>query len=304
MALRFQNLGRLGIVVGLLLLGCSSEDKGNGGGAGAASGGMATAGSGTGGSASPSAGNGSGGMSAGASVGGNATGGASAGNASGGASGGDATNGGTANGGSRGGSGGATGGSGGTSGSSKTTFFVSSDTSMTGKLGGLEGADKRCQDLAMAAGIGGHTFHAYLSSSTVNAKDRIGTGPWVNAKGLTVAASVAALHTMTKGDHTLFIDEKGMDINGQWNSSAGDKNEHDILTGSMADGTVQAGKTCMDWTSDSAQMAAQVGHSDGMGPGMATTGTYTSWNSAHENESCANTTPRGGKGRIYCFAID
>jgi hypothetical protein len=80
--------------------------------------------------------------------------------------------------------------------------------------------------------------------------------------------------------------------------------EHDILTGSKADGTVQAGMTCMDWTSEAMADKAQVGHSDGMGPGMATTGTYSSWNSAHANGGCNNTTPLGGAGRLYCFAID
>jgi hypothetical protein len=174
---------------------------------------------------------------------------------------------------------------------------------MTGKLGGLEGADKRCQDLAVKAGIGDHTFHAYLSTETVSAKDRIGRGPWTNANGIKVADSVAGLHSADmKGDHTIFVDEHGSPIHGQWDG--GTMVEHDILTGSKPDGTVLTGKTCMDWTSDSSSISAQVGHSDGMGPGMATTGTYTSWNSSHENESCANTTPRGGAGRIYCFAVD
>lgn len=300
MALRFQDVGRIG-VVGALFVGACSNDDGAGGGS-AGSGGMTTAGTSSGGmttAGTSSGGTSSGGMTiAGTSSGGagSPAGGGSAGSSTGGSSSGGSASAGTGTGG--GGSGGAGGGK------SKTTFFVSSDTSMTGKLGGLSGADKRCQDLAQAAGIGDHTFHAYLSTSTVSAKDRIGAGPWVNAKGLTVAASVAALHSTVKGDHTLFIDEKGTDINGQWNSSAGDKNEHDILTGSKADGTVQTGKTCMDWTSDASDIAATVGHSDGMGPGMATDGTYSSWNSSHDNESCANTTPRGGKGRIYCFAID
>ena len=174
---------------------------------------------------------------------------------------------------------------------------------MTGKLGGLDGADKRCQDLAKAAGFGDHTFHAYLSTAAVNAKDRIGMGPWYNSKGLLVAASVTALHDGTvKGDHTIFIDEMGNPIHGQWDSSA--TVEHDVLTGSKADGTIQTGMTCMDWTSDAMADKAQVGHSDGEGPGMATTGTYTSWNSAHANGGCNDTAPQGGAGRLYCFAID
>jgi hypothetical protein len=302
MFLRFKNAGRIGVVGSLVLLACSSTPPAGGGNGGSSgSGGSATAGSSNAGSgttggggsgtagSSTTAGSGGAGMTsggAGASTGGN--GGASAGS-----------------GGANGGSGGANGGSGGAGGKSKTTFFVTSDTSKTGKLGGLTGADMRCQTLAKAAGIGDHTFHAYLSTENpaVNAKDRIGAGPWTNAKGIKVADSVAALHAPAmKGDPTLFIDEKGMPIHGQWDSSA--TVEHDILTGSKADGTVAAGKTCMDWTSDAANIAATVGHSDGMGPGMATTGNYPSWNSSHDNMSCADTAPRGGAGRLYCFAID
>jgi len=101
----------------------------------------------------------------------------------------------------------------------------------------------------------------------------------------------------------VFLDEHGDKINGQWTNSP-TPNQHDILTGSTAEGTLLAGKTCDDWTSESADMTAQVGHCDGLGPMQATTGTYTSWNSAHENGGCNDTAPRGGAGRIYCFAID
>lgn len=303
MFLRFKNAGRIGIVGSCLLVACGTSSSDNGGGAGASSGGNGTAGSNSAGSgttggggsgtagSSTTAGSGGAGMTSGGA--GASTGGSGGSGGGGGASGGS------------GGSGGASGGSGGAGGKSKTTFFVTSDTSKTGKLGGLTGADMRCQTLAKAAGLGDHTFHAYLSTENplVNAKDRIGTGPWTNAKGLKVADSVAALHAPTmKGDHTIFIDEKGMDIHGQWDAAA--VNEHDILTGSKADGTVATGKTCMDWTSDAANIAATVGHSDGMGPGMATTGNYPSWNSSHDNMSCADTAPRGGAGRLYCFAID
>jgi hypothetical protein len=286
---RFQEIGRIGIVGSFVLLACTTNTpSGNGGtgGAGSNSGGMASAGTATsagsnvGGAASNGGGTTSGGMTSGGSY--------TAG-AGGSPAGGAGTGGG--------------GGSGGATAKSKTTFFVTSDTSMTGKLGGLDGADKRCQALAMKAGFGDHTFHAYLSTSTVNAKDRIGTGPWVNSLGTTVADSVAALHAAAmKGNADIFVDENKLKIHGQWDSSA--MVEHDILTGSVVDGTVQAGKTCMDWTSDAANITAQVGHSDGMGPGMATTGTYTSWNSAHENGSCADTKPKGGAGRLYCFAIN
>jgi hypothetical protein len=203
------------------------------------------------------------------------------------------------------------GGSAGMSGGSvKTTFFVSSDTSATADLGGLQGADARCQRLASAAGLGAHTFHAYLSaekdpedeSKAVNARDRIGTGPWYNSKGGLLAQDLAALHAAS-GDAELFLDEHGNKINGQWQGSP-TPNEHDVLTGSAADGTLLEGKTCADWSSDATDMTAQVGHSDGLGPNMNSAPPYNSWNSAHENESCGNTAPRGGAGRVYCFAID
>jgi hypothetical protein len=192
----------------------------------------------------------------------------------------------------------------------KGTFFVSSDTSATADLGGLQGADARCQRLADAAGFGAHTFQAYLSaekdpedeSKTVDARDRIGTGPWYNSKGVLLAKDSAALHALS-GNAGLFLDENGNKINGQWQGSP-TPNEHDVLTGSAADGTLLAGKTCADWTSDAADMTAQVGHTDGLGPSMNPAPPYNSWNSAHENESCADTAPRGGAGRLYCFAID
>ncbi|HET7544965.1 MAG TPA: hypothetical protein VFK05_34100 [Polyangiaceae bacterium] len=192
----------------------------------------------------------------------------------------------------------------------KATFFVSSDTSATADLGGLKGADARCQRLADAAGFGAHTFHAYLSaeqdpddeSAWIDARDRIGSGPWYNAKGALLAQDLTSLHAMS-GDAELFLDEHGSKINGQWQGSPM-PNEHDILTGSAADGTLLEGKTCADWTSDSSGLAAQVGHSDGLGPNMNSAPPYNSWNSAHESQSCADTAPRGGAGRLYCFAID
>lgn len=191
---------------------------------------------------------------------------------------------------------------------STLSFFVTSATSMTGNLGGLRGADNRCQTLAAAAGAGNKTWRAYLSverdadngNRPTDARSRIGTGPWFNAKGVMVAGSVAELHAR-KGDATLFIDEKGQPINGQWMGSPSPV-EHDIMTGSMADGTLLAGFTCGDWTSDSSTTFGQVGHSDGLGPNGDTSGALSSWNSAHANQNCANTAPRGGAGRIYCFA--
>ena len=191
---------------------------------------------------------------------------------------------------------------------STLSFFVTSATSTTGNLGGLRGADNRCQTLATAAGAGNKTWRAYLSverdadngNRPTDARSRIGSGPWFNAKGVMVAGSVAELHAR-KGDATLFIDEKGQQINGQWVGSPSPV-EHDIMTGSMADGTLLAGFTCGDWTSDSSTTFGQVGHSDGLGPNGDMSGALSSWNSAHANQNCANTAPRGGAGRIYCFA--
>jgi len=189
-----------------------------------------------------------------------------------------------------------------------TSFFVTSATSVTGNLGGLAGADATCQRLAAAAGHAGTAWRAYLSvardpgngNQPTHARDRIGTGPWFNANRVLVANNLTELHSRT-GDAALFVDEHGMRINGQWIGSPSPV-EHDILTGSNADGTLAAGLTCADWTSDSTGVAAQVGHSDGMGPNQNTAGALSSWNSAHANQNCANTAPRGGAGRIYCFA--
>ena len=195
-----------------------------------------------------------------------------------------------------------------TSSASSLGFFVTSATSTTGNLGGLAGADATCQRLAAAVGQGGRTWRAYLSverdpangNQPTHARDRIGSGPWFNANGVAVANSVTELHTRT-GDASLFVDERGQRINGQWTGSP-TPIEHDILTGSNADGTAAAGLTCENWTSASATIAAQVGHSDGMGPNQSTAGTLSSWNSAHASQNCANTAPRGGAGRFYCFA--
>ena len=188
------------------------------------------------------------------------------------------------------------------------SFFVSSATSVTGNLGGIAGADATCQRLAAAVGQGAKTWRAYLSverdptnnNLTTHARNRIGSGPWHNANLALVANNVAELHART-GDATLFVDERGQRINGQWTGSP-TPIEHDILTGSNADGTLAAGLTCNDWTSASADHVGQVGHSDGMGPNQSTAGALSSWNSAHANQNCANTAPRGGAGRIYCFA--
>ena len=188
------------------------------------------------------------------------------------------------------------------------SFFVTSQTSVTGNLGGLAGADATCQRLAESVGQGNRFWRAYLSAERdaandnqpVNARDRIGVGPWHNAAGTLVANNVAELHSRT-GDASLFVDERGQRINGQWTGSPSPV-QHDILTGSNADGTLMAGFTCNDWTSGSTAHVGQVGHSDGMGPGQSTAGTLASWNSAHAIQNCADTAPRGGAGRFYCFA--
>ena len=187
-------------------------------------------------------------------------------------------------------------------------FFVTSATSVTGNLGGLAGADATCQRLAAAAGHGARTWRAYLSverdpangNQPTHARDRIGTGPWYNANLALVANSVAELHARS-GDAAVFLDERGQRINGQWTGSPSPV-EHDILTGSNADGTVVVGLTCSDWTAASAGIAAQVGHADGLGPNQSTAGALSSWNSAHTSQNCADTAPRGGAGRVYCFA--
>jgi hypothetical protein len=188
------------------------------------------------------------------------------------------------------------------------SFFVTSATSTTGNLGGLAGADATCQRLATAVGQGARTWRAYLSverdasngNQPTNARDRIGSGPWHNAAGTLVANSLTELHART-GDASLFVDERGQRINGQWTGSP-TPNQHDILTGSNADGTLLRGFTCGDWASGSAADIGQVGHSDGFGANQSTTPPATSWNSAHANLNCSDTAPRGGGGRFYCFA--
>lgn len=180
------------------------------------------------------------------------------------------------------------------------SFFVTSVNPGKGAdLGGLDGADAYCASLAEAAGVTGKVWAAYLSATGVNARDRIGTGPWYNARGEKIADDVASLHgdasTLTK---QTALDEKGNVINGR-----GDEpNRHDILTGSNADGTAAA-QTCEDWTA-SGEGAAMVGHSDRMGLPDAPTG--PSWNAAHPTRGCGMEALRatGGDGLFYCFAVD
>ncbi|HXV47376.1 MAG TPA: DUF1554 domain-containing protein [Candidatus Binatia bacterium] len=186
-------------------------------------------------------------------------------------------------------------------------FFVTSAKSKTGNLGGLVGADKICQSLAAAVGQGDKTWRAYLSAerdpannnNPTHARDRIGNGPWYNANGLMVGKDLDDLHAR-RGNSILFVDERGQMVPGNWPNSPR-PNEHDVLTGSTAEGTVMAGKTCNDWTSASPDVQGQVGHVDGIGLGGNTAGPSASWNSAHASRSCADTAPGGGAGRFYCF---
>ena len=188
------------------------------------------------------------------------------------------------------------------------SFFVTSAGPGNGaNLGGLAGADKHCQQLAAAAGGGARTWRAYLSVAAqggqpaVNAKDRIGKGPWYNAKGVMIAKSVEDLHSdknnLTKETN---LTEKGATVNG-----VGDKpNQHDILTGSQADGTLQMGEApCGNFTSASEGTGtANVGHADRRGGGAAA----TSWNASHPSRGCsqANLVATGGNGYFYCFAAN
>ena len=187
------------------------------------------------------------------------------------------------------------------------SFFITSAGSGNGaNLGGLAGADKHCQTLAAAVGQGGKTWRAYLSAKAaagqpaVNAKDRIGAGPWYNAKGVRVAQNVADLHSdanqLSKANS---LTEKGAVVNGRGD----DPNTHDILTGSNADGTLFTGSadgTCNNYASAEAG-AVRMGHHDRQGGGDSP----TSWNSAHESKGCsqANLVGTGGAGLFYCFAV-
>ncbi len=189
------------------------------------------------------------------------------------------------------------------------TFFVSSQTPANGNLGGLAGADKLCQDLAAAAGQGSRTWRAYLSTQAidgaqaVNARDRIGAGPWHNAKGVRIAANVADLHGDVDRDRNFINKDTSLDEKGSATNGVGDTpNTHDILTGSDSHGRALAvadDRTCRNWTSASGG-SAMVGHSDRRG------GQNVSWNSAHPTPGCDTESLRrvGGAGKLYCFAAN
>lgn len=183
------------------------------------------------------------------------------------------------------------------------SFFISSVGLGKGAdLGGLAGADAHCANLAAAAGSTGKTWKAYLSTTTEDAKDRIGSGPWFNAKGVKIADDVAALHS----DANAINKENGLDEKGSVVKGRGDQpNEHDILTGSNADGTKISDQTCGDWTLSGGEGAAMVGHHDRLGPD--TLATATSWNAAHPSRNgCSQDALKGtgGAGLLYCFAAN
>ena len=197
------------------------------------------------------------------------------------------------------------------------SFFVTSVGLGKGaNLGGIQGADRHCQALATAAKAGDRTWRAYLSVTDVNAKgsinarDRIGTGPWYNAKGVRIARDVNDLHSDSNNlTRETALNEKGQRVNG-----SGDKpNMHDILTGSTPDGRAwdihlldilnldEYAMTCKNWTSEDENGSAMLGHFDRQG-----TAPVSPWNAAHPSTGCSQQklVSTGGAGLMYCFAID
>jgi hypothetical protein len=188
--------------------------------------------------------------------------------------------------------------------SNPMSFFITSSGSGQGaNLGGLAGADAHCEKLAEAVGAGGKGWRAYLSTTGaggVNARDRIGKGPWVNTKGVTIASDVEQLHGSNNITKQTALTEKGEVVNGRGDTP----NRHDVLTGSAPDGRAMPGDkdtTCGNWTK-SGEGSAIVGHSDRTG--LDTSPPALSWNSSHATKGCGiealNST--GGAGLIYCFA--
>jgi hypothetical protein len=192
-----------------------------------------------------------------------------------------------------------------------TSFFVTSTgTGKGADFGGLDGADKHCAALAAAAGLPNQTWRAYLSNSAsgstpaVNAKDRIGTGPWTNVKGDVIANNVAHLHSNNNNlTKQTALTEKGAVTNGRGDTP----NQHDILTGSKPDGTAfpasDGDTTFGNWTK-SGEGSAVVGHHDRMGLPNVSPVEATSWNSSHASRGCSDEALRGtgGAGLLYCFA--
>ena len=197
--------------------------------------------------------------------------------------------------------------------SANTSFFVTSNGIGNGaNLGGLAGADNHCQTLAQAAGAGAKTWRAYLSTQAadgqpaVNARDRIGKGPWQNFKGVVIAKDVAELHGANNLTKQTALSEKGDVMNGIGDTP----NRHDVLTGSQREGTAFAAgddRTCKNWTS-STQGSAMVGHADRTG--LRDDDASKSWNSSHPSRgtdggcSQADLKSTGGDGLLYCFAAN
>ncbi|WP_331374667.1 hypothetical protein [Sinorhizobium chiapasense] len=184
---------------------------------------------------------------------------------------------------------------------SMSFFVTSANPGKGGDLGGLAGADAYCAQLAIAGGSSGKTWKAYLSTDAENAKDRIGGGPWYNAKGEKIADDVASLHS-DKNNLTkqTALNEKGEVINGRGDTP----NRHDILTGSNPDGTAAA-DTCGNWTMGGAEGVAIVGHSDRMG--LDESAAAKSWNSLHKTRGGCTVEAfktTGGDGLFYCFAAN
>jgi hypothetical protein len=183
-------------------------------------------------------------------------------------------------------------------------FITSSGSGNGGDLGGLEGADAHCQMLAESADAGDRTWRAYLGTQEegrrgVDARSRIGNGPWYNAAGILIAVNLDDLHLNNNLVRNTSLDENGNRVNGRGDSP----NQHDTLTGAMADGTAffagQPDRTCSNWTS-SDEGQAMVGHFDRQGGGN------TSWNAAHPSRSCSqpDLIATGGNGLFMCFAAD
>ena len=192
-----------------------------------------------------------------------------------------------------------------------TFFITSTGTGKGADLGGLEGADQHCQSLAKAAGAGGRTWRAYLSTqgnalndpNVVHARDRIGTGPWHNAKGVLIARNVEELHAKNNITKDTALDERGQPVNDRTMKP----NKHDMLTGSRPDGTAFPGApffdmTCGNWTKSGTDGSAMLGHHDRAGP--VDHPWAVSWNSSHNSRGCTQDGLRGtgGDGLFYCFA--
>ncbi len=186
------------------------------------------------------------------------------------------------------------------------SFFVSSSNpGKGGNLGGLAGADAHCQKLATAAGAGKKTWHAFLSTNTVNAKDRIGKGPWVNVKGVQIAKDVPDLlgATNNKINAATALTEQGKAPNylgGTPPAPLAQPLQHDIMTGTNDDGTATA-NTCSNWTSGGDDVKATLGHADRLGRNAG----VNSWTNIHDSQGCSleKLAPTGSAGLIYCFAV-